>query len=46
MTARLNVKNHDCAGLREQLKALGCPAFRGTQVFQWLWRRWAVEIDG
>ena len=44
MTARLNVKNHDCAGLREQLKALGCPAFRGTQVFQWLWRRRAESF--
>jgi 23S rRNA (adenine2503-C2)-methyltransferase len=32
------LKNHTCESLRTLFKDWGHPAFRGTQVFQWIWR--------
>lgn len=43
--ATLNLKDHDRDGLRAQLAARGHPAFRGDQVFRWIWRRGAESVE-
>ncbi|RMG13660.1 MAG: 23S rRNA (adenine(2503)-C(2))-methyltransferase RlmN [Planctomycetota bacterium] len=40
----LNLKDLDREGLRTAFVARGLPAYRGDQVFRWVWRRGAVEV--
>jgi 23S rRNA (adenine2503-C2)-methyltransferase len=42
---RENLKNHSCESLRALFKEWGYPAFRGTQVFQWIWRSRAEKFS-
>jgi 23S rRNA (adenine2503-C2)-methyltransferase len=41
----LNLKDHDREGLRAALAARGHPAYRGDQVFRWVWRRLAETVQ-
>ena len=41
----LNLKDHDREGLRAALAARGHPAYRGDQVFRWVWRRLAGTVQ-
>ncbi|MGE0707160.1 MAG: 23S rRNA (adenine(2503)-C(2))-methyltransferase RlmN [Planctomycetota bacterium] len=41
----LNLKDHDRDQLREALAARGVEAYRGDQVFRWVWRRGARAIE-
>jgi 23S rRNA (adenine2503-C2)-methyltransferase len=43
---KLNLKDHDRAGLRAALAARGHAAYRGDQVFRWIWRRQAETVAG
>ncbi|MCO5165644.1 MAG: 23S rRNA (adenine(2503)-C(2))-methyltransferase RlmN [Planctomycetes bacterium] len=43
--ALLNLKDLDREGLRAALAARGHPAYRGDQVFRWVWRRLADSVD-
>jgi 23S rRNA (adenine2503-C2)-methyltransferase len=42
--ATLNLKNLDREQLREALAARGVKAYRGDQVFRWVWRRGAQTV--
>jgi 23S rRNA (adenine2503-C2)-methyltransferase len=44
-TAPLNLKDLDRDGLREAVKARGLPAYRGDQIFRWIWRRGAESVS-
>ena len=44
MTDPLNLKNLDRERLRAALVERGLPAFRGDQVFRWIWRRGVREV--
>ena len=45
MTEPLHLKNHDRAGLRDQLAARGIEPYRGNQIFRWIWRRGASSVE-
>lgn len=41
----LNLKNHDREQLRAALAERGVQAYRGDQIFRWVWRRRAKSIE-
>ena len=41
----LNLKDLDRDGLREAVSARGLPAYRGDQIFRWIWRRGAESVE-
>lgn len=41
---REKLKNHTVESMRDLFQSWGYPAFRGTQVFQWIWRKRAESI--
>ncbi len=40
-----NLKNYDREGLRAALAERGLKAFRGDQIFRWIWRRNAQSLE-
>lgn len=40
-----NLKDHDREGLRAGLTARGLQAYRGDQIFRWVWRKNAASVE-
>jgi 23S rRNA (adenine2503-C2)-methyltransferase len=41
----INIRNLSLTELKEQLSALGEPAFRAKQVYEWLWKKQCVSFQ-